>query len=359
MLRSNYDPPGPRGNLTAEPGLTPQARTGEGLNLSPHRIFIFANPIAGRGRGGDIALRLRARLGAEGYDVDVVLDRADSFDLGRLAGESPVAAAVVIGGDGTLRAVAHRLFLDRDDAGGTNARAGENAATVAGQPTPRTRRNEPPLFIVPLGTANLMGRHLGIRWHPATLPDQVSRALTRRRVVRLDTARVNGRLFLLVAGVGFDAHVVHELDRVRRGPIHFASYIVPTLAALGAYAFPRLAVTVDGRRVFGPEPGFAFVGNLPEYGTGFPILPLARADDGVLDVCVMPARSRGDMVRLFLKAATGEHLGAEGVVYVKGRHVRIEAPDGQPVPIQVDGDPAGHTPAEIDLLPIRLPFIVP
>ena len=79
----------------------------------------------------------------------------------------------------------------------------------------------------------------------------------------------------------------------------------------------------------------------------------------MLDVCALPCRSRGDVVRLFLKAAAGEHVRAEGVVYVKGRHVRIEAGQGTQAPILVDGDPAGHTPAEIDLLPIRLPFIVP
>jgi len=44
---------------------------------------------------------------------------------------------------------------------------------------------------------------------------------------------------------------------------------------------------------------------------------------------------------------------------VKGKRVNITAPGGEPVPVQVDGDPAGHTPVDIDLLPIRLPFIVP
>ena len=306
------------------------------------RVFIFANPIAGRGEGSGIARRLHSRLGAAGYDVHVVLERPDAFDVARLGGPEPVVAAIVIGGDGTLRAVAHRLFLDRDEGGGADAPV-----------------DPPPLLVVPLGTANLMGRHLGLRWHPAALADQVARALARGRVVRIDTGRVNGRLFLLMAGVGFDAHVVHELDRMRRGPIQFASYIAPTMLALGAYAFAPLTATVDGRPVFGPAPAVAFVGNLPEYGTGFPILPHARADDGVLDVCVMPCRSRGDLIRLFLKAAAGEHLRAEGVVYVKGRHVRIDSPEGTSVPVQVDGDPAGHTPAEIDLLPIRLPFIVP
>ena len=249
--------------------------------------------------------------------------------------------------DGTLRAVAHRLYLDPCE-------VAPGGGTVAGQVP-----SEPPLLIVPLGTANLMGRHLGIRWDDNTLEQQVSAAVAEHRVVRLDTARANGRLFLLMTGVGFDAHVVHELARQRRGPIRITSYVQPALSALMDYSFPPLRVTVDSREVFGPAPAIVFVGNLPEYGTGFPVLPHARADDGVLDVCALPCRSRPELARLFLQATTGDHLHAEGAVYMKGRHVRITAPGGEAVPIQVDGDPAGHLPAEIDLLPIRLPFIVP
>jgi diacylglycerol kinase family enzyme len=99
------------------------------------------------------------------------------------------------------------------------------------------------------------------------------------------------------------------------------------------------------------------VGNIAEYGTGFPILPHARSDDGLLDVCAMPCNSPTDLVDLFLKAAAGEHLAMEGVVYVKGKDVRVDA--AEPVPVQLDGDEGGHTPLEIDLLPVKVPFIVP
>lgn len=305
------------------------------------RVLIFANPIAGRGEGSSIAQRLRNRLQQNGLNAEIFFEPPNCFDLARL--DQPIAAAVVIGGDGTLRAVAHRLFLDP-------CQPAQSARTAPPA--------EPPLLIVPLGTANLMGRHLGIRWDHQTLEDQVALAIARHRVVRLDTARANDRLFLLMAGVGFDAHIVHELDRLRRGPINIASYIAPALLALQNYRYPPLRVVVDSHDLFGPEPAVAFVGNLPEYGTGFPILPKARADDGVLDVCVLPCRNVQDLVRLFLMTASGEHLHAEGVVYAKGRHVRITA-DGGEVPVQVDGDPAGHAPVEIDLLPIRLPFMVP
>jgi len=185
-----------------------------------------------------------------------------------------------------------------------------------------------------------MGRHLGINWSDETLEDQVSARRRARRVVELDAGRANGRLFLLMVGVGFDAAVVHELDRLRSGPITIANYVLPAALAAVGYDYPSLRVTVDGREVFSSRPAVAFVGNVAEYGTGFPILPKARPDDGLLDVCVIPCSSPFDLARFFLLSTTGEHPQEEGVVYLRGRHVTIDSP-GKRVPVQVDGDAAG------------------
>lgn len=291
-------------------------------------LMIFANPIAGRGLGKRIARRVHRRLESLGFHVRTLLDRPDEIPDTKLVRDA--RAAIVIGGDGTLRAVAQRLVA---------------AGSV------------PPLLPVPLGTANLMGRHLGIHWTRSTVDVQVAAAIERRQTISIDAAQANGRLFLLMAGVGFDAFIVHELDRLRKGPIGYWNYLLPSAQALKDYRFGPLRVLVEGKVVFEEAPALAFVGNLPEYGTGFPVLPFAKADDGLLDLCVLPCRTAEDLARLFLLAAAGEHTRAEGVVYLKGRDLRIESP--RPVPVQIDGDPAGHTPIQIDLLPLRVPFIVP
>jgi YegS/Rv2252/BmrU family lipid kinase len=292
-------------------------------------LLLFANPISGRGRAGRLAERLERRLTAEGYDVKAFLDRADRIPVEQLPGN--VAAAIVIGGDGTLRGVADQLMKG-----------------------PQTA---PPLLVVPMGTANLMGQHLGIKWTDATLEDQVLAALRGGRVVRLDTAQANGSLLLLVAGVGIDGQIVHELDKRRSGPISYLSYVLPAISTVGAYAYPPITVTVDGKHIFGPAPGMAFIGNVPEYGTGFPILPMASPTDGVLDVCVLPCQSREELIAIAMRAAAGEHLYGEGVAYAKGKTVRVDSPVA--VPVQVDGEAAGNTPLDIHLLPVRLAFIVP
>jgi diacylglycerol kinase (ATP) len=294
------------------------------------RVLIFANPIAGRGSGKAIALTLEKRLKRAGYAAEAVFEKPATLSDEEIA--RGTTAAIAIGGDGTIRGVAARLH--------------------AASP-----RKAIPLLIVPMGTANLLGRHLGIRWHPATLADEVARTLAHHRIKKLDAARANDELFLLMAGIGLDAQVVHELDRIRKGPIDYLSYVLPAAQALAMYRFPAITVTVDGKVVAEDLPAVAFVGNVKEYGTGFPILPHARPDDGLLDVCVLPCANPKDLVFHLMRAVAGEHLAAEGSVYLKGKRVLVESEVA--VPVQLDGDAAGHTPVEMDLMPVRLAFMVP
>jgi diacylglycerol kinase (ATP) len=297
--------------------------------VSVETVNIFANPIAGRGRGKWTAQRLERRLRADGYAVRTCFDAPDQITMDWAGGE--IRAAVIIGGDGTLRTVASRLLALRGQA--------------------------PPMLPVPFGTANLMGRHLGIDWNDHTLEAGVSDAVGQLKIRTLDAATANGQLFLLMAGIGFDAMVVHELDRIRTGPINMASYLLPAAIAMRDYSFPALRVIVDGQEIFASRPAVAFVGNVKEYGTGFSVLPFARPDDGLLDVCVIPCSSRLELLKSFLLALTAQHVKQAGTKYFTGKSIQIESETAAPV--QLDGDAGGFTPLDIRLLPMRLPFIVP
>jgi YegS/Rv2252/BmrU family lipid kinase len=293
-------------------------------------VLIFANPIAGHGLGKSVAERVAAALLRDGLRPVLIFERPDDLKDEQL--DRDARGAVAIGGDGTVRGVARRLY-----------------AAFKG--------DMPPLLVVPMGTANLLGQHLGTIWNESEMPEKVSAALKARQTIALDAASANGELFLLMAGVGLDAKVVHELDRIRDGPIDLTSYALPAAMALGFYDYPALTVKVNGRMICRQTPAVAFVGNVKEYGTGFPILPHATPTDGLLDVCVLPCANRADAIKHLLHAAAGEHLATEGAIYTKGKRIRIES--DEPVPVQIDGEAAGHTPLEIDLLPVRLPFIVP
>src|SRR4051812_28890105 len=201
-------------------------------------ILIFANPIAGRGKAQRIAGVLEEALKARGYVVKVFFNKIESTE--KIDGR--VKAAIVIGGDGTLRGVAQWAIDSVFPSQEAMCASGELAQLPY------------PLLIVPMGTANLMGKHLGVRWSDENIGEEVAAALAAGNVQRLDVARTEGGIFLLMAGVGFDAWVVHELDRIRSGPIDLMTYIMPAVKAIAEYRFPVLEVRVDGKKVFGKAP---------------------------------------------------------------------------------------------------------
>ena len=292
-------------------------------------ILLFANPIAGRGKGKVIARRLERDLIDAGFSVQTYFERP--ADLQRASLPVQIHTAVAIGGDGTLRSVVNVLFADSGDG--------------------------PPVLPVPLGTANLMGRHLGISWPARWLTRAVVATIQRRQIVRLDAGRANGELFLLMAGVGIDGQIVHLIDKMRRGPIDMASYLLPAAMTFASYAFPSITVDVDGSRVLTSTPAIALVGNVKEYGIGLPILTRAVSNDALLDVCIMPCRDRLELVEILMHIAAGEHALRESVIYLQGKEIRIKSET--PVAVQVDGDSAGFTPLAIQVLPGRVPFLLP
>jgi diacylglycerol kinase (ATP) len=304
-------------------GTSPDRRTTARIR----RLLIITNPTAGRGNARTIAQHLARDLEAAGIHAQII-DPTNLPDEPSLAAADAVA---VVGGDGTLRAVAGRCLQ------------------LCGR--------IPPLLLLPIGTANLMARHLGISAARDGLVRRAVDSVRSGNVVHLDAARANGELLLLIAGVGIDGHIVHNLARRRTGPIRYASYLIPSIAAFAAYQFTPIEVWVDDAPIFPSAPAMAFIGNISEYGTGFAMTPSARSDDELLDICVIPVSSRAGILLHFARAAMGRHQRTPGVISTRGRRVMVKSP--HPIPVQLDGDAAGFTPLTVELMDVRLPMILP
>lgn len=221
--------------------------------------------------------------------------------------EAGVDLVVAVGGDGTLREV-----LD-------------------GLPDP-----EVPVGLVPLGTANVISRDLG-------LPRDVERALdvmAAGRVTRIDVARVNGHLCCLATGVGLDGMVVREVERRRRGPITRGSYLVALLRVLRRYRPPRLAVEIDGvhdREAY----GLVVISNIVHYAGVLRLARDRRLDDGRFEVYLFRDASRRALAAAALRGVVGQLPGGACGLR-RARRVRITS--DTPVPYHVDGDYGGETP---------------
>ena len=292
-------------------------------------VLIGVNPRAGSGDRLAIVEELCRQLAALDLDAEAVTDVARLIDkAAELTTAGRLRAVVAAGGDGTLRHYAQRT-------------------------PPGT-----PLFVLPLGTENLLAKYLELTADPW----QSARLIADGLVARLDAGEANGQLFTLMAGCGFDADVVRRLHDERTGNIHHLSYAKPILDAIRQYGYPELrvycAAADDGDRA-PPEPTTArwvFVVNLPRYAGGLSFAPDASGDDGRLDVCTFKEGSLWYGLMYLGGVMLGQHESMQDFSRVRTHRVRIES-DG-PVPFQLDGDPGGELPVEIRVLPGRLSLVV-
>jgi len=208
-----------------------------------------------------------------------------------------------------------------------------------------------PVCPFPLGTENLLCRHFGID-DPILTADQIEKG----ECQSIDVGLLGDRRFLLMASVGFDAHVIHRLHNSRRGNISRLTYAWPILSAAAGYSFPSLRVFVDDASE--PITGcLVVIANFPEYAFGLPLVPEAVPSDGLLSVRVFPNPGAFSLLRYCRLLRGHRHIDHPDIPAAAGRKLRIES--DVPVPVQIDGDPCGTTPCTIELAPTEGRLLVP
>jgi diacylglycerol kinase family enzyme len=291
------------------------------LNSGASRVLILANPRAGTWNSRELVHELVGALGRRGIDAAAFWDRG-AFSAGlRASPPEEVRCVVAAGGDGTLVEVVNR-------APGL------------------------PVAVLPVGNENLLARH----WHIQRSAVQLARLIAEGHVRELDLARLGDRSFCLVAGAGFDADVVERVHRRRSGHVHYLTYLGPVCNALLRYRFPALEAEVveTGERIPGTA---AFVFNFPQYALGLRIAPKASASDGLLDLCVLEKGGVGHLLRYLAAVYRGRQASLPDFRHRQVRQVRLRSAGR--VPLQADGDPEGHLPATVSVVPGALRLVVP
>jgi diacylglycerol kinase family enzyme len=208
-----------------------------------------------------------------------------------------------------------------------------------------------PIAILPCGTENLLARYLEL----PTTGRGIAETILAGRLRNLDLCIAGERRFALMASAGFDADIVHRTAAARVGHVTRVAYLRQLWHAWRKFSHPRLEVRVDDD----PDPvcgRLAILTNLPKYALGLQFAPAARGDDGQADLTVFQRGSAFQMLRYLYKVATVAHEELEDVRIRRGSRFRIGS--DIPVPVQMDGDPAGWTPVEIQVLPGALQVFV-
>ena len=293
------------------------------------QVLIAVNPKAGVGGRDKLVEGLAVCLRDRGYQVETTSDLRHLSDLcHELHEQGKIRAVVAAGGDGTATTLVNRI-------------------------PPGV-----PMVGLPLGTENLLAKYMDYTSDPKRLSETIVRGLT----VCLDAGSADGRFFSLMVGCGFDADVVRRLHSVRRGNITHLDYAKPIVDTLRTYNYPRLRISYEPAQVEKNagrseiDARWAFIVNLPRYAGGLRFAPEAVGTDGLLDVCTFKEGSWWNALRYLGGVVLGQHQSWEDCVTVRSRRVWIEA-EGE-VPYQLDGDPGGMLPVDIEVLPGRLTLLV-
>ncbi len=234
---------------------------------------------------------------------------------------------VAAGGDGTVRACAQALA-------GTQV----------------------PLAIVPLGTANLAARALGIPpgiggslatafgGHERRIDLAVAGAAVGEAVAGTTgagttgagtTGGAGGLTFAAMAGIGLDAEVVAATPRLLKRRAGWLAY-----AAAGIVHLPgrgeRFTVRLDDDEPLARQARCVVVGNAGLLPGGFTLLPRARLDDGLLDVGILAPSGAAGWLRVAHRVLTGS--GRDGRQLERHQARRVEIRAETELPREVDGE---------------------
>lgn len=286
------------------------------------RILIIFNPAAGRGRKrlADILSRL------ETLDCRVTLRKtAGPGDAGRIVRQEShdYDVVAVAGGDGTIN---------------------EAANGVADLPA------APALAIIPFGTANVLAWEIGL----GTGAARTARTIAEGQPTEIYTGLVNGRHFLMMAGVGFDAAVIASVDARLKRAFGKLAYVWRMAVEMFHYRYPMFTVTVDGARY---QAASAVVAKGHFYGGQFICAPEARLTEPSFEVCLFLRGGRWHVARYALALALGRLVMLPTIRIVRGRDITLEGPAGAPV--QADGELAATLPARIAVSSRRLRLLRP
>lgn len=279
--------------------------------MSGRRIVCIHNPVSGSRSNRKVGAVLRI-LRDDGWRI-VVRETSAPGDAERFGRETAASGdadiVVVAGGDGTINETVNGL-------GGADI----------------------PIAILPAGTANVLALELGLGRSPLRLAATIARG--RRRALWPGTA--NGRLFVAMASCGFDGRVMAGLSLKTKRWVGKGAYVLSGARTWLRGDMPALTVTTERESV---EGGWIIVTNTRHYAGRFLLAPEADPFEPGLQVVVMPARTRWDLIRQGSALLLGRVSALADVSVVPSRAVRIEGPDGEP--FELDGDIAGTLPLEI------------
>ena len=233
----------------------------ESAEPEPHAMLI-RNPVSGTAIGLET---LRAAIDPELHvEIHDTTPSDPGIALSGIATARAIDIVIAVGGDGTVRACVEGVAVSLTS-----------------------------LAVVPAGIGNLLASNLGL---PTAVADALA-SVTGQHRRRIDVGTVNGEVFTVMAGTGFDAAMIGGTTTIAKRRFGTLAYVATAVRHLRDAMVPT-SVTIDGELFFTGRTTMVLVGNFGTITGGFELFPDASPDDGRLDVAVMHLPRWRDWLRV-------------------------------------------------------------
>ncbi|TKG94285.1 diacylglycerol kinase family lipid kinase [Puteibacter caeruleilacunae] len=217
------------------------------------KVLAIINPISGTGKKQKIESLLEKQLDTSRFELSICYSKyaGHCTELAKDAVKTGFHAVIAVGGDGTINEIAKALI-------NTNVTLG----------------------IIPSGSGNGLARHLGIPMQPEKAIEWMNEAI----IGEMDTISANDYQFVNVAGIGFDALVSHEFDKMNsRGVL---SYIKATIKCFVSLRQQRFKIKSDNLQ-FSSVGMLVSFANSSQFGNDAYIAPNAKINDGKMNIALL------------------------------------------------------------------------
>ena len=303
-------------------------------------ITFLVNPASDNGKTG----RVWPQIAHRAAELGLVGETLFSDAPGHIAALAEQAAAdgaglvVAVGGDGTVNEAVNGLL----------------ALHARGEATPE-------LAVLPRGTGTDFVRTFSI---PGNL-DRALAVIQDGTTREIDAGKVTYRAwaghdavgyFANVASAGMSGAVAQRANTTSKALGGKASFLAATLSVFAGWKATTISVEVDSERrdrlMYD-----VLVANCRYLGGGMKMTPDAMPDDGLFDVLMIGDITRTDLALTLPKIYRGTHLPHPKAELLRGRVVTVNAET--PVPVELDGEQPGTTPARFEIVARALRLRVP
>lgn len=215
-----------------------------------------------------------------------------------------------------------------------------------------------PFAVIPAGTANVFTREVGLGANPLKAAARLHELMPRRVAAGLlrCEAGPRERYFLLMAGVGFDAHIVYNLNLPLKSQMGQLAYWTGAFKQL-VRRLDEFEVQVGGESF---KCTFALASRVRNYA-GY--LEIARRTSLLRDEFEFILFEGRNTVRFYSKylgaVLAGRASNTKGMYFLRGTRACFSGPSDSRVYVQVDGEYAGRLPATVEIVPAAVTVLIP